>query len=80
MSVPLYTVITRNQEQFVYVEKDGFAERRPVELGILEDWKVQIKKGLAPGDRVIVEGHRNVEEGQRVNVVRVVSEKERPAL
>ncbi|MBU0769052.1 MAG: efflux RND transporter periplasmic adaptor subunit [Proteobacteria bacterium] len=80
LSVPLYTVITRNQEQFVYVEKDGLAERRPVELGILEDWKVQIKKGLTPGDRVIVEGHRNVEQGQRVNVVRVVSEKERTAL
>jgi len=80
LSVPLYTVITRNQEQFVYVEKDGLAERRPVELGILEDWKVQIKKGLTPGDRVIVEGHRNVEEGQKVNVVRMVSGKEGTAL
>jgi membrane fusion protein (multidrug efflux system) len=80
LSVPLYTVITRNQEQFVYLEKGGLAERRPVELGILEDWKVQIKKGLTPGDRVIVEGHRNVEEGQKVNVVRVVSEKEGTAL
>jgi membrane fusion protein (multidrug efflux system) len=76
LSVPLYTVITRNQKQFVYVEKDGQAERRPVELGILEDWKVQIKKGLSPGDRVIVEGHRNVEEAQRVNVVRIISGKE----
>jgi membrane fusion protein (multidrug efflux system) len=80
LSVPLYTVITRNQEHFVYVEKDGLAERRPVELGILEDWKVQIKKGLLPGDRVIVEGHRNVEEGQKVNVVRMVSGKEGTAL
>jgi membrane fusion protein, multidrug efflux system len=49
-------------------------------LGILEDWKVQIKKGLTPGDRVIVEGHRNVEEGQKVNVVRVVSGQEETAL
>lgn len=80
ISVPLYTVITRNQEQFVYIEKDGLAERRPVELGILEDWKVQIKKGLSPGDRVIVEGHRNVENGQRVNVVRAVSGQEGAAL
>jgi membrane fusion protein (multidrug efflux system) len=76
MSVPLYTVITRNGEQFVYVEDDGVAKRKPVKLGILEDWKVQVKKGLKPGDRVIVEGHRNVEEGQRVNIVRIVSEKE----
>jgi membrane fusion protein (multidrug efflux system) len=80
LSVPLYTVITRNQEHFVYVEKDGFAERRPVDLGILEDWKVQIKKGLIPGDKVIVEGHRNVEEGQKVNIVRMISNKEGTAL
>jgi membrane fusion protein (multidrug efflux system) len=80
LSLPLYTVITRNQEHFVYVEKDGLAERRPVELGILEDWKVQIKKGLIPGDKVIVEGHRNVEEGQKVNIVRMISDKEGTAL
>jgi membrane fusion protein (multidrug efflux system) len=80
LSVPLYTVITRNGEQFVYIEKDGLAQRRPVELGILEDWKVQIKKGLSPGDRVIVEGHRNVEEGQKVNVVRMISSKDGTAL
>lgn len=76
MSVPLYTVITRNGEQFVYVEEGGVAKRKPVELGILEDWKVQVKKGLKPGDRVIVEGHRNVEEGQRVNIVRILSGEE----
>ena len=74
LSVPLYTVITRNGEQFVYVEESGLAERRPVELGILEDWLVQVKKGLFPGDRVIVEGHRNVEEGQKLNIVRTLSE------
>jgi membrane fusion protein (multidrug efflux system) len=73
ISVPLYTVITRNGEQFVYVEESGAAKRRQVELGIIEDWLVQVKKGLLPGDRVIVEGHRNVEEGQRINVVRTIS-------
>jgi membrane fusion protein (multidrug efflux system) len=76
LSVPLYTVITRNGQQFVYVEEDGTAKRRPVELGILEDWRVQVKKGLSAGDRVIVEGHRNVEEGQKVNIVRILSGEE----
>jgi membrane fusion protein (multidrug efflux system) len=80
ISVPLYTVITRNNEQFVYVEKDGIARQRPVELGILEEWKMQVKKGLSPGDRVIIEGHRNVEDGQRVNIVRIISGKEGTAL
>jgi membrane fusion protein (multidrug efflux system) len=76
LSVPLYTVITRNGEQFVYVEEDGVAMRRSVELGILEDWRVQVKKGLATGDRVIIEGHRNVEQGQKVNIIRTLLGKE----
>jgi len=76
ISVPFYTVITRNGEQYVYVEGGGVATRMPVKLGSLEDRRVQITEGLVPGDRVIVEGHRNVEDGQRVNIVRILSDKE----
>ncbi len=75
-SVPLYSVISRNDEQYIYVEKDGIAHVRIVETGILEGWKIEIKKGLSKGDRVIVVGHRNVDEGQEVNVVRAVSDPE----
>ncbi len=75
-SVPLYSVISRSDEQYIYVEKDGIAHVRIVETGILEGWKIEIKKGLAKGDRVIVVGHRNVDEGQEVNVVRAVSDPE----
>ncbi len=76
ISVPLYSVITRGDEQFIYVEKDGKAHVRMVETGILEGWRMQISKGLAKGDRVIVVGHRNVDEGQEVSVVRTVSDPE----
>jgi membrane fusion protein (multidrug efflux system) len=74
LALPLYTVLSRNGEHFVYVEEGGIARRRPVLLGITEGWLVHIAKGLTPGDRVIVEGHRNVEEGHRVKVVKVVDE------
>ena len=75
-SVPLYSVISRSDEQYVYVEKDGIAHVRMVKTGILEGWKIEIEKGLSKGDRVIVVGHRNVDEGQMVNVVRAVSDPE----
>jgi membrane fusion protein (multidrug efflux system) len=75
-SAPLYSVISRNDEQYIYVEKDGIAHVRIVETGILEGWKIEIKKGLSKGDRMIVVGHRNVDEGQEVNVVRTVSDPE----
>lgn len=76
LSVPLYSVITRQDRQFVMVEQDGKASEKMVKTGILEGWKIEITKGIQPGDRVIVVGHRSVSEGQEVNVVRTVTDPE----
>lgn len=73
LAIPLYAVITRGDERFVYVEKEGRAEKRIVELGVLVGWQVQIKAGLRPGERVIVVGHRFLVDGQKVEVVKDVS-------
>ncbi len=72
--VPLYTVIKRDNRQFVYVEEKGVAQLKPVKLGIIEDWRVQIKSGLSLGSRVVVEGHRDIGEGHKLNIVRVLSD------
>jgi membrane fusion protein (multidrug efflux system) len=45
-----------------------------VELGIIEDWRVQVISGLSPGSRVVVEGHRDIDQGRELNVVRVLSD------
>jgi membrane fusion protein (multidrug efflux system) len=74
MSVPFYSVISRNGEQFVFVEHDGLAEKRPVHLGIMEKWMVEVTDGLHADDRLIVEGHRSVEDNQKVHVVRNISD------
>ncbi|SDO91334.1 efflux RND transporter periplasmic adaptor subunit [Desulforhopalus singaporensis] len=73
LAVPFYSVISRNDEKFVFVEENGVATRRNVSLGIMEGWKVQIIDGVKPGDKVLVEGHRDVENQQRINVVKTVS-------
>ena len=80
VAVPLYTVIKRENRQFVYVEENGVARLRPVELGIIEDWKVQITDGLSIGSRVVVEGHRDIDDGHELNVVRVLSDPEETLL
>lgn len=71
--VPFYSVISRKSEQFVFVEKDGVVEKRNVRLGIMDGWMVQITEGLAAGDTLVVEGHRDIESGQRVNVIKTVT-------
>ena len=72
--VPLYAVIAQGDERFVYVEKDGKTEKRPIQLGVLVGWEVQVTSGLKPGDRVIVVGHRFLDNGQKVDVIKNVSD------
>ena len=74
VAVPLFTVIKREDQQFVFVEEDGVAIKLPVELGIMEDWRVQITKGLSPGSRVVVEGHRDIDHGHKLKTVRVIED------
>lgn len=72
ISVPLFSVIQRNNEQFVYLEENGVARQAPVELGIMEDWQVQVRQGLSAGSRIVVEGHRNIDHGRKLNVVKII--------
>jgi membrane fusion protein (multidrug efflux system) len=73
LAIPLYAVITQGDERFVFVEKGGRAERRSVKLGVLVGWEVQISSGLKPGEKVIVVGHRLLDDGQAVEVIKSVS-------
>jgi membrane fusion protein (multidrug efflux system) len=74
VAVPLFTVIKREDQKFVFVEQDGVAKKQPVELGIMEDWLVQVTKGLSPGDQVVVEGHRDIDDGNKLKIVRVIDD------
>jgi len=74
LAVPLYSVISRNDEQYVFIEEDGTARRRDVQLGIMEGWLVEVTDGLQSGDLVLIEGHRDVEEGQPIRVIHSFSD------
>jgi membrane fusion protein (multidrug efflux system) len=74
IALPLYSVVTRNDEQYVFVARENKAVKRPVTLGIMEGWQVQVREGLDFGEQVIIEGHRDVEDGQPIKVVRVIDD------
>lgn len=76
LTIPLFSVINKENAHFAYVVNDEHAHERPLHLGILDGWRIQVKDGLNPGDRVIVVGHRRVSEGTPVHVVRTVSDLE----
>ena len=72
LSVPLYAIIIKGDDRFVYIERDGKAHKKMVDLGVLSGWQVQVKSGLNPEDRVIVVGHRFLDDGQSVKVIKNV--------
>ncbi|MBW1713022.1 MAG: efflux RND transporter periplasmic adaptor subunit, partial [Deltaproteobacteria bacterium] len=72
--VPLYAVIVMDNQQVVFVEKENKVFRRPVKLGVLEGWQVQVTQGLRPQEKVVVVGHRFLEDGQTVEVLKTVQD------
>jgi membrane fusion protein, multidrug efflux system len=76
LSVPLYSIIALNNEQVVYVVNDDTVHTRTIKTGIQEGWWIEVTEGLDAGERVVVIGHRNISDGQTVNVVRTVSNME----
>jgi membrane fusion protein (multidrug efflux system) len=68
LAVPLSALVDKEGERVVYVVKDGIAHARTVSIGVISRDRVQIEEGIAAGDRVIVVGQTEVEEGMRVRI------------
>ncbi len=67
--VPLAAVIPLESGKLVFLDVDGQAQPREVELGFIKGRDVQVVRGLAAGERVIIDGHRYVGPGQRIHVI-----------
>lgn len=52
--------------RYAYVMRDGLAVKTPVQLGATSIDKVEILKGLEPGDRVVISGVDNFKGADRV--------------
>ncbi|NDV25211.1 efflux RND transporter periplasmic adaptor subunit [Desulfovibrio sp. JC010] len=66
VTTPLSAIINQGGERIIYVEKDGLAHVRTVELGIIDGDRAQITKGLKAGEKLITAGHTMVEDGMKV--------------
>lgn len=63
IAVPLAAVIPRRGEHMVYVVENGLAVRRMVGLDSLAGQEAVIGAGLKAGERLVVEGHRGLQDG-----------------
>ena len=76
--IPLLAVIPMEDGKAAYVVESGLAQRRDVTLGVIKGDRVQVTRGLQPGDQLIISGHRFVAPGQKVKVV-PLGEESRPS-
>ncbi|WP_319780692.1 efflux RND transporter periplasmic adaptor subunit [Maridesulfovibrio sp.] len=66
VTTPLSAIINQGGERIIYVEKDGIAHGRTIELGVIDGNRAQIIKGLKAGEKLITAGHTMVEDGMKV--------------
>lgn len=67
-AIPLAAVSTDQAGRFVYaIKPDNSVERRSVKLGAARDGFVAVVEGVAPGERVIVQGQQKVRPGAKVD-------------
>jgi len=62
-------LLKEQEDYFVYVVKEGKAEKRKVSLGSRQDLEVEIREGLNPGEELVVEGQLLLENGSKVKTV-----------
>jgi HlyD family secretion protein len=68
---PQAAVIMANNKATVYVVKDNnVVELRTVETGLTDNNRIEIRSGLAAGDKVVVAGQSNLVDGAPVKIVK----------
>ncbi|RLB93124.1 MAG: hypothetical protein DRH26_04665 [Deltaproteobacteria bacterium] len=72
LAVPIYSLVTLNKETGVFVEKENLVHFRAVTTGFLDGWKTQIPTGLFPGEKVVVVGHKIIEDGETIHVTKTI--------
>ena len=63
---PEQAIVPEGTRQFVYVVKDGKAEKRPVVLGRRVPGFVTIEDGLEAGEEIVTEGTHKIRDGSGV--------------
>jgi membrane fusion protein, multidrug efflux system len=54
---------------FVYfINADSTVSVRPIQLGVTDGDRVEVRSGLAPGDRIVIDGADKLRDGAKINV------------
>lgn len=64
--IPAHALLDEDEETSVYVVRDGSVTRRVIEVGVVEDGRVEVLGGLTENEQVVVVGHAGLRDGSKV--------------
>jgi membrane fusion protein, multidrug efflux system len=68
LSVPVSALLASAKDAKVFVVKESRVEQRNIKTGIVASDKVQVLEGLQSGEKVVISGQLNLENGTAVSV------------
>lgn len=68
VSVPVEALQIEGDDNYLWVDHEGSAQKVQIQVGALASGRYEVLKGLEPGDRVITNGFKVLEEGVRLRV------------
>ena len=69
IAIPRSSVLEERGANHVFLVRDGRALRVPVELGEEQRGRVEVRSGLSPGDRYVLQPPPGLADGARVSEV-----------
>lgn len=66
--IPLDAVIIGTEEQYIYKLVNGQAKKQQIKIGEVNNDLIQVLSGLTEGDQIILEGAKNLIEGEEVRI------------
>ncbi len=68
IAIPLDAVLQRNGSSVAFIEENGIAVERKLEIALQRGEEIIVTRGLATGERLIVVGQHSLEDGRKVIV------------
>ena len=67
--IPRHTILEKERGRVVYVFDNGKVFQRYIKVGLSQQDRVQVLKGLKKGELIVVEGQNKLSDGEEVNIV-----------
>ncbi len=67
--IPIQAVVNQGDQDFVFIYRDGKAQRRIIQKGLVKDTLVEVTQGVKVGEPVIIAGQGSLQDGMQVRVL-----------